>query len=269
MPGTMMQNLNIFRSLVGREHMDHCVLLTTKWGSVKNEQYDAREGELIHKTEFWRNNIKDGAITMRFGGSRQSALEVLTCATQQASFLPRISQEYIVNGSALIDTAAGRAINTDLEEIRATHVDSLASIRSEYSEVLEANYIDTTASMKGLYATTEKKIQEVAEELRSLSYSREAEQRRLDHIEMVDFSLSTHETPGDRESDRESELLARRKKRALRWFVRFAGLGVVVVTTALTHGAMAPVGVGLMVSIESVLQAAKANERDDWRLKKY
>lgn len=259
MIGTMVQNLNVFRSLVGQDNMDHCVLLTTKWGLEERSVAETRETELCSGQEYWRDDVRAGAKPVRFGDSHLSALEVLTTVIQRGSFVPQLTTEYVAEGRALMDTTAGRAINKDLAEIRVSHNKELAYIRTEYARAIEARDADAAVQMQALQRKTEKSVQKLEKDVKMLSNTRVEEQEYLDDLEYE----STASLVPLESADMPSEHLTRRQKRALRWSVRFAGLGTAVALTALTHGAMAPLGVTLVIGIETILQAVKTNERHD------
>ena len=142
MVGSMMKNLRMFKEIVGMDNMRQCALVTSKWAAEDDAQLD-RENDLILNPAFWRTYLRAGAITRRFENTCLSAREVLSKVTKHGPFTPRLTQEYVLNGWPLYETAAGQAASTDFEQARKVFTEDLAALRDEYTHALTAQLLET------------------------------------------------------------------------------------------------------------------------------
>ncbi|KAL9078164.1 MAG: hypothetical protein Q9157_002922 [Trypethelium eluteriae] len=253
MTGSMLQNLRVFRHLVGKSNMEKCAMVTTKWSLENADTAGKREVELIEKETCWRNDLQNGATIRRFEDTRESALEAIRSVTATGVFTPQLVQEYIIEGRALQDTAAGRALDEDLASARKKHQAELATMRSEYNRAFAAKDADTAAQIRVLSERREAKLKEMDNDLEQLRATRDEAQKRIDELESLAAASIISIDPAELKSDRRR----RRQKRAFRWFGRFAAFGGAVTMTILSHGVMAPVGLGLITGVEAIFQEQK------------
>lgn len=93
MTGSMMKNLKMFRLLVGKEHLKHCTMVTSKWGLEDAATAENREQELMKNPDYWSQDLAAGAIMSRFVGTPRSALDAIEVVTRKGMFLPQLTQE--------------------------------------------------------------------------------------------------------------------------------------------------------------------------------
>ncbi|KAI4232031.1 MAG: hypothetical protein LQ349_005249 [Xanthoria aureola] len=297
MTGTMMRNLAILRLLVGEGNMEHCVLVTTKWGLEESDVAERREAELIQTKDYWGCFLAEGAGIERYGDSHESALVIMRAATRRGGFVPRLMQEYAVDGMKLSATAAGHAIDGDVARARERNEQELEKLRAEYKSAMDEDDAESTAALNAVRLRMEESMKVLDEETEQLRATRSEAQKQLDGFEEAaaraphaddDVASSTHlGDDGDEVSISNStgssddglaglvtknngRQIARpriakdkkqgRRKRALRWFGRFTALGGAVAMSVLTSGAMAPVGLSLMGLVELACQEDKNRE---------
>ena len=117
MKGSALKNLKMFQQLVGGQCLKNCVLITSKWGLVPYEVGEARERELLSKPQFWKYMVANGSKTERFQDTRASAWEIIGTIAGLKGCTPQLTDEICNGHKKLKDTAAGRIVEVDLNEV--------------------------------------------------------------------------------------------------------------------------------------------------------
>ena len=108
MRGSGRKNLIMFRKVLGMKGMANCRLVTTKWSLQDDKVSKAREQELCEKEEFWRPLLAAGARDVRFGDSKQSAIEIIKPLIQGPAFEPLLVEDVVRDKKPLRQTQAGK-----------------------------------------------------------------------------------------------------------------------------------------------------------------
>ena len=259
MSGSMKRNLKMFKALVGNDHMNSCVLVTSKWTLEDENVAQQRESDLIQTAEFWGGLLAAGATIRRFEGDRRSALEIIELSKQAGYFRPQLTQEYVIEGMELYQTVAGRALDQEITEARDRQEKVLRKWQLEHDEALRSSDIKAAADLKAFSHDTEEKIRRLDDEIRQLREcaTRERLQTHLDasesEISRSDYKDTVAPTTHDEKSHK-------RRRRAFRWFARSFAMGGAVAMTVVSHGVMLPVGISLVGGVEAVLQQMKDRE---------
>lgn len=251
MTGSMMKNLTMFPLLVGQSNMEHCVLVTSKWGIVGPREGGSRESELVGN--YWGELLAGGAHIARFEDGTSSALDIVKLSCSAGLFTPQLTQEFAIQGMPLHRTAAGRAIDKDIAKAYERQEKDLEKWRKEYQEALEAGDARWAAELEAFSSKANSQLQILHEETERLRTNRDLAQTQMDEADSNFYDYKSY-------MDQEEIRHRARQKRALRWFARFGGMGAAVTLTVLTGGAMAPVGISLYAAIETVCQADKNRE---------
>lgn len=274
------------------------MLVTTKWGLEESDVAERREAELIQTKDYWGWFLAEGAGIERYGDSHESALVIMRAATRRGGFVPRLMQEYAVDGMELSATAAGRAIDSDVAQARERNEQELEKLRAEYKSAMDEDDAESTAALNAVWLRMEESLKVLDEETEQLRATRSEAQKQLDGFEEAaartlhagddvasstrlgdngdEVSISTSTGSSDdglanlaiknngrqiaRSRTAKDKKKGGRRKRALRWFSRFTALGGTVAMSVLTFGAMTPVGLSLMGLVEAACQEDKNRE---------
>ena len=128
MRGSGRKNLIMFQNVLGEKTMDHCRLVTTKWSLQPESVSMDRERELCEKKEFWQPLLAAGAQTVRFGDSRESAMDIITPLLQKPPIEPLLVEEIVEGHKLTEDTHAGMVVNDDLEKAKKMHLAEIADL---------------------------------------------------------------------------------------------------------------------------------------------
>ena len=259
MTGPMMKNLRILLHLAGEGNMQHLVLTTSKWGVEDAKTAQDRERELTTDAKYWKGHLAAGAKMRRYDDSQASALSIIALATEGGMFIPQLTQEYIISGAELCYTAAGRAIDHDMAIARDRHETELLALRHQHSLACDAREAAAAAQLQQRTLRVEAKLKVMDDEMNQLRTTRSVAQERADELDLL---VSRRHRPEDATTAAHNTTMttSARKKRALRWFARFAATGTAVAMSVLTHGAMVPAGLALVVGVNRWCQAEKDRE---------
>lgn len=115
MKGSALKNLAMFQKLIGDRCLKNCVLVTTKWGRIDPELGRRREQELTEK--FWAPMVACGSTMQRFDGSCANAAEIVGMLAHRSGIVPRLTDEICYQGKKLKNTAAGKVVEVDMNEV--------------------------------------------------------------------------------------------------------------------------------------------------------
>ncbi|KAI9774073.1 MAG: hypothetical protein M1840_005166 [Geoglossum simile] len=159
MKGSMLKNLRMFKKMVGEKNMGCCVLVTTKWGLQGIEVSTAREEEL--KKGSWSPLLANGAGISRFEDSKKSAVDIVMRVAETGGFIPKIAQEYVVEGKQLSETEAGREVIDDIEKAKAFHQEEMKMMQEEHLSAIEANKNEFASLLKQYEQESVAKLEEM------------------------------------------------------------------------------------------------------------
>ncbi|PPQ72512.1 hypothetical protein CVT26_004027 [Gymnopilus dilepis] len=121
MLGTYRKNLDMFSKLCGKDAWDSVLLVTNKWGEVKEDVGGKREVQLRDK--FWGEMLKHGAQMSRFFNDSSSAwtiVQELLMRSMKSNFesrLLRIQAELVEMEKIIPATDAGKQLRYTIEEV--------------------------------------------------------------------------------------------------------------------------------------------------------
>ena len=133
MTGASIQNLRMFRRLVGDDNLENVILTTTRWGVTPYNDAIRREEELRSSEGFWGAMIAGGSKIRRFENTEMSAAALVREVLQigQETFVPKIQEEVVLQGKNLSATDAGAYIKEALVELSKKHDEEKEALQEE------------------------------------------------------------------------------------------------------------------------------------------
>jgi chromosome segregation ATPase len=158
--GIARRNFGMFRELCGDKTLKNVVLVTNMWGEVSLDVGEAREEELVG--QFFKPVLDKGAQIARHHNTVESAHDIIRHIMKNRSIALQIQRELVDEGMNLTDTAAGQAVNRELNEQIERHK---AELRAVQEEMLRAQQRRDEETRRELEEET-RKIQEEMNRMR-------------------------------------------------------------------------------------------------------
>ena len=130
-----LQNLDVYAKLVGPNSFHNIHLVTTMWDLLPGKALgEAREAEICES--FWNGFNKNGAITARSYGNKESALAILKRVAfdqrmaRTGGALLTIQREMVDEHKVLKSTSAGEALARSMDEMEQHYKHELARVEA-------------------------------------------------------------------------------------------------------------------------------------------
>lgn len=162
MGGVALRNLTMFKKLCGDDFFPRVYLITTMWDNVEKRIAEAREAELIDKSDFWGAMVKGGANVERHWGTRDSAMDILVEAIRnrktKAPTVLKVQTEMIDHNLRLDETAAGQQFEAELLKQREKYEREMKQMQQDIKELLEMNQMKAAEETERQRKEFEEKI---------------------------------------------------------------------------------------------------------------
>lgn len=138
-----MKNLHMFEKLCGKDSFKNIVLVTTMWDVLRQQDPTLqkgveRENQLLADEKFWGFMAKRGSRVLRHDGSKDSAWKLLTHVLEkQSSVVLDIQREMVDEHQTLDNTAAGQAVQIELQQVREKHQRDLQDLQESLQFALD------------------------------------------------------------------------------------------------------------------------------------
>lgn len=182
MSGSAKKALEIFKLLIGASAMPIIRLVSTRWNEVDLmgpdlEKAERLEDQLRTTDRYWAEMIRDGAIALRHFGTRASAQAVISTLIEERESAPKLAivREILDEKLPLLDTATGRFVSHDSDELRKQYEAEIQQLQQERKQALEGKDHEAAESL----AIEERKYQERKEDLLSTRSQFNANFQRL------------------------------------------------------------------------------------------
>ncbi|KAL9036643.1 MAG: hypothetical protein Q9180_004180 [Flavoplaca navasiana] len=184
MTHSSLQNLRMFRKLVGDHNLKNVILATTKWSVTPLEDGLRREKDLTSEGGFWSTMMAAGSVVRRFEDSAASAQGLVEGILRlQEKIVPKI-QEEVMDGKKLVDTEAGAYIGEDIARLQKTHEEQLQAILEEAHRARSEHNLSMQKALEAERELLDKRMAERVEEQRQLHMTTsEALQMRIQKLE--------------------------------------------------------------------------------------
>ena len=136
----------MFRELCGDTTLKNVVLLTNMWGDVSREVGEVREDEL--SSNFFKPVLDKHAQMTRHYNTAQSAHDVIRKIMMNHPEALQIQRELVDEGKEIVDTAAGGAVDKELNEQIKRHQAELEALEQEKVRALEKKDEETRQELE-------------------------------------------------------------------------------------------------------------------------
>ena len=133
--GISVRNFKMFRKLCGESTLKNVIIVTNMWGRVEKEVGEAREKELAGV--YFRIALEKGAQLARHNNTTPSAHEIIRRIMKNDPASLLIQRELVDEHKDIKHTAAGEAVNEELNEMIRRHEAEMKALREEMRLALE------------------------------------------------------------------------------------------------------------------------------------
>jgi len=198
------RNFKMFRKLCGDSTLRNVVLVTNMWGQVPQGVAEEREEELT--SNFFKPVLDKGAQLVRHHNTPRSAHDIIRRIMKNQPAVLQIQRELVDEGRDIVDTAAGEAINEELNQQIRRHQVELKTIKEEMEHAMKEKdeemrreleeetrklqeHIDRTkADLETMSSRYDDEKQKMEDEMRRIQEEarQEMERVRAEHIQQME-----------------------------------------------------------------------------------
>jgi len=136
----------MFRELCGDSSLKNVILVTNMWGEVTMDVGEGREKELADN--FFKPVLDKGARLVRYHNTTRSAYDVIRGIMKNRPITLQIQRELVEEGKNIVDTAAGEAVNKELNEQIRRHELNLKAVQEDMMKALKEHDEETRQEME-------------------------------------------------------------------------------------------------------------------------
>jgi len=168
----------MFRELCGDSSLKNVVLVTNMWGEVSEDVGKAREKELT--TNFFKPVLDKGAQLVRHHNTTQSAHDIIRSIMKNQPVVLQIQRELIDEGKDIIDTAAGDAVNKELNEQIRRHQVELEVVQGEMMKAFNEKDEETRQEMEEARRKLEEQMNKMRMDSEGMASNYSEEKKRME-----------------------------------------------------------------------------------------
>lgn len=136
----------MFRELCGDTTLRNVVLVTNMWGEVSRDIGESREDEL--STNFFKSVLDKGAQMVRHHNTTQSAHEIIRRIMRNRPVVLQIQRELVDEHKDIVDTAAGEAVNQELNAQIRRHQAEMRAVQAEMMQAMKEKDEETRQELE-------------------------------------------------------------------------------------------------------------------------
>ena len=172
------RNFKMFRELCGDSTLKNVILVTNMWEGVPLDVGEAREEELA--TNFFKPVLDKGAQLTRHHNTAQSAHDIIRRIIRNRPTALKIQRELVDEGKNITDTAAGEAINKELNEYIRRHKAEMEALQKEMMQALKDKDEETRQELEEETRKLQAQIDKAKMDSESMASRYEEEKRRME-----------------------------------------------------------------------------------------
>ena len=168
----------MFRELCGDAALKNVVLVTNMWREDSRDTNEAREKELARK--FFKPVLDKGAQMVRHYNTVQSAHDIIRKIAVKPPIVLRIQRELVDKRKSILDTAAGKAINRELNEQIRRHRAELKEVQEEMKQALRDKDEVARQELEEEKRRLQERMEEIAKDSKGMPVDYAAEKKRME-----------------------------------------------------------------------------------------
>ena len=172
------RNFKMFRELCGDPTLKNVVLVTNMWGEISQDVGEDREEELA--TNFFKPVLDKGAQLARHHNTVQSAHDIIRRIIRNRPAALQIQRELVDEGKSITDTAAGEAINREINEYIRRHQAEMKALQEEMMQALKDKDEETRQELEEETRRLQGQIDRARTDSESMASRYEEERRRME-----------------------------------------------------------------------------------------
>ena len=176
--GVAGRNFNMLRELCGDAASRNVVLVTNMWSDVSREVGEDRENKLSSK--FFKPALDNGARMVRHHNTAQSAHDIIRMVMGNRPVVLQIQRELVDEHKDITGTAAGRAINRELDEQMRRHQAELKRVEGEMERVLKEKDEESMQELEEERRELQERMEKVKKDSDGMSSDYVLEKERME-----------------------------------------------------------------------------------------
>jgi DNA anti-recombination protein RmuC len=168
----------MFRELCGDTTLKNVILVTNMWSWVSREVGEARENELIGN--FFKPALDKKAQLARHQNTAQSAHDIIRKIMNNHPVALQIQRELVDEHKDILDTAAGEAVNRELNEQIRRHQAEMKAIREEMMQALKEKDEEARQELEEETRKLQQQIENIKRDSEGMAANYAAEKQRME-----------------------------------------------------------------------------------------
>ena len=168
----------MFRELCGDTTLKNVVLVTNMWGEVSRDVGEAREMEL--SSNFFKQVLDKGAQMVRHHNTAQSAQDIIRMIMKNRPVVLQIQRELVDEHKDIVDTAAGEAVNQELNEQIRRHQAELKEVQEQMMQALKEKDEETRQEMEEESRKLQEQMERIKKDSEGMASNYTEEKERME-----------------------------------------------------------------------------------------
>jgi DNA repair exonuclease SbcCD ATPase subunit len=172
------RNFKMFRQLCGDSTLKNVVLVTNMWGKVEQGVGEAREQELANV--YFKPALDKNAQLARHHNTMQSSHDIIRRIMKNNPTPLRIQEELVDEGKDIKDTAAGEAVNEELNRLIKHHEAETKALREEMRQALKEKDEETRKELEEETRKIREQMNKMRKESEAMSSKYNEERKKME-----------------------------------------------------------------------------------------
>ena len=172
------RNFKMFRELCGDTTLKNVVIVTNMWGEVSRDVGNAREKEL--SSSFFTPALEKGAQMVRHHNTTKSAHDIIRVIMKNHPVVLQIQRELVDEHKNIVDTAAGEAVNQELNEQIRRHQAELKVVQGEMMQALKEKDEEVRQELEEETRKLQEQMEKIKQDSEGMASNYTAEKERME-----------------------------------------------------------------------------------------